>query len=126
MYPPLRFQEDLEAIREGLADGTIDCIASDHAPHTAQEKSGDFEQAPNGIIGLETLLSLTVTFLVSRGALSLLEAFRKLSLNPARIFGFPGGRIRLGAPAALVVFDLEAERKVERFYSKSRNSPFLG
>ncbi|MBI4054935.1 MAG: dihydroorotase [Elusimicrobia bacterium] len=126
MYPPLRSPEDREALREALSDGTVDVIASDHAPHAAQEKISSFLDAPNGIIGLETLFSLSFSALVESNVLSLPELLGKLSFHPARIFGLPAGRLEVGGPADLVLWNLRVRRKVEKFFSKSSNSPFLG
>jgi dihydroorotase len=127
MTPPLRQLEDVEAIREGLRDGTIDAIATDHAPHHQDEKEVEFDQAANGIVGLETALPLTLR-LVQDGALSLVEAIRKLTVNPARILGLPYGALSVGAPADLVIFDPARSWRIapERLYSKSKNTPFGG
>jgi len=128
MNPPLRTLEDVEAIKEGLADGTIDVIASDHAPHTVHEKALPFCQAPFGIIGLETTLGLVLTHLVAPRVISLSEAAALMSTNPARILGIRGGEIKAGDKANLTIIDPELEWKVEvgQFRSKSRNSPFQG
>ncbi len=128
MNPPLRTPEDVAAIKEGLADGTIDVIASDHAPHTIGEKAAPFSQAPFGIIGLETALGLVLTHLVAPGIISLSEAVTLMSTNPARILGIEGGEIEVGQKANLTIVDPELEWKVEisKFKSKSRNSPFQG
>ncbi len=128
MNPPLRTPEDVEAIKEGLADGTIDVIASDHAPHTVQEKALPFCQAPFGIIGLETALGLVLTHLVAPRIISLSEAATLMSTNPARILGIRGGEIKVGEKANLTIIDPELQWKVEvgQFRSKSRNSPFQG
>ncbi len=128
MNPPLRTPEDVAAIKEGLADGTIDVIASDHAPHTVQEKALPFSQAAFGIIGLETAVGLVLTHLVAPGIISLSEAVALMSINPARILGIEGGEIKVGQKANLTIIDPELEWKVEanEFKSKSRNSPFQG
>jgi len=128
MNPPLRTPGDVEAIKEGLADGTIDVIASDHAPHTVEEKALSFCQAPFGIIGLETTLGLVLTHLVTPRIISLSEAAALMSTNPARILGIRGGEIKVGEKANLTIIDPELEWKVEvgQFRSKSRNSPFQG
>jgi dihydroorotase len=128
MNPPLREAEDVEAIREGLKDGTLDVIASDHAPHHYDAKDRDFDDAPNGIIGLETALALGITELVKRGTLTLPDLIRRMSTEPAKAFHLPGGTLKNGAPADLVIFDAEAHWVVEAssFRSKSRNSPFIG
>ncbi len=128
MNPPLREAEDREAIRQGLRDGTIDVIATDHAPHHYDAKEREFDDAPNGIIGLETALPLALTELVATGLLSLPELLRRMSTTPARIFGLPGGTLATGAPGDVVLIDPEAEWEVrpEEFHSKSRNTPFRG
>ena len=127
--PPLRAPEDREALRAGLADGKIDVVATDHAPHAVEEKEAEFDQAPPGTIGLETALAAVVTHLVEPGLLTLARAVESLSVSPARILGAGdhGGPIEPGRPANLVVFDPGAEWVVEPpFASKSRNSAFLG
>jgi dihydroorotase len=128
MNPPLREVEDREAIRQGLKDGTIDVIASDHAPHHYDAKEREFDDAPNGIIGLETALGLAIDQLVAPGLLTLPELLARMSTEPARIFNLPGGTLAVGAPADVVVFDPGAKWMVEpeRFFSKSRNTPFGG
>src|SRR5262245_24588797 len=128
MAPPLRPQSDLEAIIEGLRDGTIDAIATDHAPHHANEKMLEFDHAPNGIIGLETAVSLTLDRLVHRGVISLSRMIELLSTNPARIFKLNRGNLKVGAAADLTIFDPNKEIKVDasKFQSKSRNTPFNG
>jgi dihydroorotase len=126
--PPLRSSEDREAIIEGLKDGTLDCIASDHAPHAAQEKQVEFEQAPPGSIGLETTLSLVVTHLVRPGHMTLPEALALVTYRPADAMGIRGGRLQTGEPADLVLFDPGEEWIVHPadFHSKSKNSAFIG
>jgi dihydroorotase len=125
--PPLRTTEDVKAIKEGLKDGTIDCIASDHAPHTQEEKAKDYESAPFGIIGLETLLPLIFTELVHPKILSLQEAVAKVTVNPARVLNLPNkGRLSVGADADITIVDLEKEFIYEKVVSKSKNTPFLG
>ena len=126
MNPPLRTDWDRVKIIEGLADGTIDIIATDHAPHSTEEKERDFKDAPSGIIGLETALSVGLTFLVHRGHLSLLELVRKMTLNPAELYGFDCGDISPGKKADVVIFDPNESRTVEDFVSKAENSPYLG
>lgn len=127
MAPPLRHQRDVEAIREGLADGTIDAIATDHAPHGPLDKACEFDCAANGIVGLETALPLTLE-LVRAGSLSLETAVAALTSRPARTFGLQGGHLGVGAPADVAIVDPEAAWKVEaaKFQSKSRNTPFEG
>ncbi len=126
MNPPLRRPEDVEAVKQGLEQGVIDVIATDHAPHSPLEKDVEFEQAAFGIIGLETALPLTLA-LVEQGILSLAGAISKLSLNPARIINVEGGRLEQGGPAHLTVIDPKAEYTLgpEDIKSKSKNSPFL-
>jgi len=127
MNPPLRTWQDVQAIKEGLRDGTIDVIATDHAPHAVQDKQQQFAAAPNGIVGLETALPLTLA-LVEEGVLSLEAAVAKLTTEPARAFGLSKGSLAPGADADVVVVDPEAHWEVDpaRFRSKSRNTPFAG
>lgn len=127
MNPPLRTKEDVLAIKMGLAEGVIDVIATDHAPHNLLEKEVEFDQAAFGIIGLETALPLTLN-LVREGVLSLPDAIKKLSLHPASILGIEGGSIKEGSKADLSVIDLEEEFVFEEkdIFSKSKNSPFIG
>lgn len=125
--PPLRSKEDVEAVKEGLANGTIDIIVSDHAPHSREEKSS-WEEAPFGIIGLETSLGLILTFLVQPGLLTLNQAIDKISHLPARIFGVQAGDLSLGASGDVTIIDPKKKWKVDarEFYSKGRNCPFDG
>ncbi len=126
--PPLRTRADQEALIEGLVDGTIDCIASDHAPHSAEEKDCEFDRAPPGTIGLETTLGLIKKFIVDRGYLSWADAVRKMTSNPARILNLPGGTLAVGAPADITIVDPDHSWTVraDRFHSRSRNSAFIG
>ena len=128
MNPPLREDEDREAIRQALRDGTIDVIATDHAPHHYDAKEREFDEAPNGIIGLETAFGLSMTELVETGLLSLPELLHRMSTMPARVFGLSGGSLAVGAPADVVVLDPAARWVVapDAFWSKSRNTPFAG
>lgn len=128
MNPPLREAEDREAIRQGLRDGTIDVIASDHAPHHYDAKEREFDDAPNGILGLETALGLAISELVDTRLLTLPELISRMSTQPAQVFNLPGGTLAVGAPADVVVFDPTREWTVqpETFFSKSRNTPFAG
>ena len=126
MNPPLRTERDRQAVIEGLKDGTIDMIATDHAPHSIDEKSKPLTEAPSGIIGLETSLALGITELVKPGHLTLLELMRKMSQNPAALYHLPCQGITEGAPADLVIFDADEEWKVESFRSKAVNSPLKG
>ena len=125
MNPPLRTEEDRLALIEGLLDGTLDAIATDHAPHSPEEKA-DFFKAPNGSIGMETSLAATLTAL--QGKLSLSEILEKMSVNPARILGIPGGTLREGTNADVVLFDPKKEWVVdpEKLHGKSKNTPFKG
>jgi dihydroorotase len=128
MNPPLRTEADCAAIIEGLKDGTLDCIATDHAPHAGYEKQVEFASAPFGIVGLETALALGMTYLVKPGHLGLSELVRRMSTEPARLLGLPGGKLSEGAVADVTVFDPDATWLVdpERFVSKGRNTPFGG
>lgn len=126
MNPPLRTEEDRLAVIEGLKDGTIDMIATDHAPHSREEKGKGLTEAPSGIVGLETALALGITSLVKPGHLTLMQLMEKMSRNPARLYGLPCQGIAAGAPADLVIFDEKEEWTVTGFSSKSSNSPFLG
>jgi dihydroorotase len=128
MSPPLRSAEDVEAVRAGLADGTLDAIATDHAPHVAEEKALPFDGAPFGIVGLETALGLTLTHLVAPGILSLSDAIARLTFVPARIMGIRGGTLQVGDAADVTVIDPDLEWTVDpaQFRSKSHNTPFAG
>ena len=126
MNPPLRTEEDRLAIIKGLQDGTIDMIATDHAPHSAEEKAKPITEAPSGIIGLETSLSLGITSLVKPGHLNLVELIKKMSLNPARIYGLDKGTLNVGKDADLVIFDTEMCWTPESYFSKATNTPFTG
>jgi dihydroorotase len=127
MNPPLREADDVAAIKEGLADGTIDAIATDHAPHHLDEKDIEFNLALNGIIGLETSLPLSLA-LVREGTIGIGTLIEKMSANPAGILGIGRGTLRKGAPADITVIDLDKEWTVtaEGLASKSKNSPWLG
>ena len=126
MNPPLREEADRLAIIKGLQDGTIDIIATDHAPHSSEEKQKPITEAPSGIIGLETALSLGITSLVDKKLLSMEELISCMSVNPARMYGLDAGTLSIGAPADLVIFDANELWKVEEFVSRSSNSPFIG
>lgn len=126
MNPPLRREEDRLAVIEGLRDGTIDMIATDHAPHSAEEKAKPLTEAPSGIIGLETALSLGIRELVDKEYLSMMELIGKMSLAPAKLYHLDAGYLKEGGPADLVVFDPKREWVVQDFASKSANSPFVG
>jgi len=128
MNPPLRSKRDTEALLEALVDGTIDCIATDHAPHAGSEKEGEFDRAAFGIVGLETAVGLMLDRLVKPGALPLATLISRLSRDPARLLGLPGGHLAPGAPADVTILDPAAEWTVDpaRFQSRSRNTPFGG
>lgn len=125
--PPLRTEEDLKAIREGLRDGTIDVIATDHAPHSMAEKMVEFDYAPFGIVGLETALSISLR-LVEKGVLNLKGLIEKMATNPARILGLEKGRLKIGTDADITIIDINQELIVNpvNFRSKGRNTPFKG
>jgi dihydroorotase len=126
--PPLRSEADRAAVLEGVVDGTLDVIATDHAPHHYDEKEQAFEDAPFGLVGLETALGIAWTQLVVPGHLEPIELIRRMSTSPARAFSLPGGSLAIGSPADITVFDPSAEWTVDpkRFLSKSRNTPFTG
>lgn len=128
MNPPLRSEADRQAVRAGVADGTLDVIATDHAPHHYDEKEQAFEDAPNGIVGLETSLGLAYTELVETGLIDLPTLVERMSCAPARALSLPGGTLRRGAPADVTLLDLRAEWTVDpaSFLSLSRNTPFGG
>jgi len=128
MKPPLRAESDRQALLAGLVDGTIDCIASDHAPHHPDEKDVEFSVAPYGILGLETTVPLCLDRLVHGGVLPLSRVIALLSTEPARVMGLPGGSLAEGSPADVTLLDLDAEVTVDRakMRSKSRNTPFHG
>ena len=126
MNPPLRTEKDRQAIIRGLSDGTIDIIATDHAPHSAAEKEKPFPDAPSGIIGLETALALGITSLVRPGHLTLMQLLEKMTINPARLYHLPYGNIKQDSPADLVIFDPEESWIPDSYHSMSSNSPFTG
>ena len=128
MNPPLRTQEDVESLREAVKDGTIDMIATDHAPHHYDEKEREFADAPNGIIGLETALAVSVTNLVETGHIDFRTLVDKMSCAPARLFGLPGGTLARGSAADVTIFDPAREWEVEpsQFLTKGRNTPYAG
>src|SRR5687768_15166550 len=128
MNPPLREAADIAALRGALKEGIIDCIASDHAPHAYDEKEAAFDDAPFGIVGLETAFGVAHTELVLGGVLTLRELIRRMSTEPARAFHLSGGTLAAGAPGDVVVLDPTAHWKVDpnTFHSKSRNTPFAG
>jgi dihydroorotase len=128
MNPPLRSLRDREGVREGLADGTLDVFATDHAPHHYDEKEQAFADAPNGIIGLETALGLGLTHVVGEGLIDLPTLIHRMSVGPAQAFGLPGGTLAAGSPGDVTIIDPEQAWTVDRdsFLSKSRNTPFHG
>ena len=128
MNPPLRSESDRLAVLEGLRDGTIDCIATDHAPHTVDDKHVEYDQAAFGIVGLETAVPLCLDRLVGAGLVELSQLVALFSTNPARVLGLPGGTLAPGSPADVTLLDLKKRRTVDpaRFASRSRNTPFGG
>ena len=128
MNPPLRTQADVEALQQAVKDGTIDVIATDHAPHHYDEKEREFADAPNGIVGLETVLAVNLTWLVHGGIIGLPLLVERMSCAPARLFKLPGGTLRRGALGDVTVFDPDAQWTVDpaRFESKGRNTPYAG
>lgn len=125
--PPLRTEADRQALIKGLQDGTLDIIATDHAPHSREEKAKDIKDAPSGMIGLETALALGITYLVKPGHLDLMDLLEKMTINPARLYRLYAGSLSVGGRADLVIFDENEEWEVpQEFYSKSANSPFIG
>jgi dihydroorotase len=128
MNPPLRTAKDVEALQEGVKDGTIDVIATDHAPHHYDEKEREFADAPNGIIGLETALAVNLTWLVHRDIVDVPTLIERMSCAPARLFKLPGGTLRRGALADVTVFDPDVAWTVDatKFRSKGRNTPYAG
>ncbi len=127
MNPPVRTEEDRQAIIRGLQDGTLEIIATDHAPHSTEEKEKGLENAPSGIIGLETALSLGITSLVKEGHLTMMELLEKMTINPANLYHLDAGYVAVGGKADLVIFDENEVYTVgEQFASKSKNTPFIG
>lgn len=126
--PPLRTQEDVEAVLKGLQDGTIDVIATDHAPHHRDEKKQEYKLAPFGIVGLETALPLAITHLIRKNILSPLQLVEKMSLHPARILNLSAGTLHVGQEADITIIDPQAEKKIDKnqLYSQGRNTPFHG
>lgn len=126
--PPVREERDRLAVIEGLKDGTIDCIVTDHAPHSRKDKEVEYNLAAFGMSGIETSFALSYTYLVESGALTLPELMRRMSYNPAKVLGLEGGEIREGAVADLAVVDLEESYEIdgEKFFSKGKNTPFNG
>jgi dihydroorotase len=128
MSPPLRTQKDVDAILAGLKDGTLSVLATDHAPHAPEKKERELDQAPNGILGLETFLPLCVTHLIEKGHLTWPQMLAKMTVNPARVLGIDRGTLQPGKPADVTVIDPKAKWTIDKssFKSKSRNTPFDG
>ncbi len=128
MNPPLRTQRDVEAILVGIKDGTLDCIATDHAPHSEEDKSGGFAKAANGIVGFETSFGLSKTYLVDKGLITPIELIERMSYNPAKMMGINKGDLSEGKMADITIIDPEKEWIVDssRFKTKGRNTPFEG
>lgn len=127
MNPPLRCNDDVQEIIKGLCDGTLDAIATDHAPHTTEDKA-DFEKAPNGSIGMETSLSVGLTYLVDSGIMTISQLIEKMSVNPAKILNIPAGTLSVGVSADIVIFDPNQVYTVDKnkLHGKSKNTPFKG
>lgn len=128
MNPPLRSRDHVDAIIAGLADGTIDAIATDHAPHAEEKKMQELDRAPFGVVGLETALGLVITKLIEPGCLDWTTALAAMTVNPAKILGIPKGTLKIGADADITIIDPDRRWRVEpaKFRSKSRNTPFAG
>ncbi|MDW7672911.1 MAG: dihydroorotase [Bacillota bacterium] len=126
--PPLRLKEDIDALIAGLVDGTVDAIATDHAPHTEEEKNQEYAYAPFGLVGLETALGLMISALVIPGHLTWEQLIEKMSVNPAKILALPGGKINLNSPADIVIInpDIKWTVDAQAFYSQGKNTPFQG
>jgi dihydroorotase len=128
MNPPLRDDEHVQAVLDAVLDGTVDCLATDHAPHHADEKMLEFDLVPFGVVGLETAIPVTYNLLVAKHKMSLLRYVALWSTNPARLFRLPGGSLKVGSPADITLLDHDARAVVnpEKFQSLSRNTPFAG
>lgn len=128
MNPPLRSESDRQALVEAVADGTVDMIATDHAPHAQMEKDLEFDRAPFGVIGLETAFAAANTGLVASGRLALVDLVQRLTLGPARRFGLDGGSLAAGGPASFAILHPDERWRLteDLLASRSRNSPFLG
>jgi dihydroorotase len=126
LNPPFRSERDRKMLIAGLKNGTIDMIATDHAPHSAEEKAKPLAEAPSGIIGLETALGLMITYLIKPKHLTLMKLIEKMSLAPAKLYNIDAGYIAEGGPADITIFDEHTNWTVKDFYSKSSNSPFVG
>ena len=126
LNPPLRTEEDRKKIIEGLKDGTIDIIVTDHAPHSDEEKNQDITKAPSGLTGVETSLAVGVKYLVKENQLTLMELLEKMTINPAKLYNLNLGYLEENAKADIVIFDENEEWIVKDFLSKSKNSPYIG
>jgi len=128
MNPPLRTSDDVKAIIEGIEDGTLDCIATDHAPHAEEEKSGGFTEAANGIVGFETALGLAMTELVDKGVLTPVQLIERMCMNPAKMLGIDKGNIAEGKMADIAIIDPDVQWVVNKyaFKTKAKNTPFEG
>ena len=128
MNPPLRSREDMETLKEGIKAGIMEVISTDHAPHSAEEKSGGFKSSPFGIVGLETSAALTMTELVDKGYLTPMGMAERMSYNPAKVIGIDKGTLNVGKTADIVVFDPDSEYEIDvnTFESKGKNTPFNG
>jgi dihydroorotase len=128
MAPPLRARSDADAVLAGLLDGTLDVIATDHAPHSPEKKAREFDQCPNGILGVETLLPLCITHLIQPGRLTWPQLIEKVTINPAQVLSLDRGTLKPGAPADVTIIDPEVAWTINtgQFQSKSRNCPFDG
>ena len=126
MNPPLRLESDRLAIIEGLKDGTIEMIATDHAPHSKEEKEKPIKEAPSGITGIETSLLLGIREIVDKGYMTLPELLKRMTICPAKIYGLDAGSVKVGGKADLVIFDNKTEWVFDKTYSKATNTPFLG
>lgn len=128
MNPPLRSKEDVEALCQGLSEGIMETISTDHAPHGAEEKKKSIAQAPFGIVGSETAYALAVTYLVKKGYLTPMQLVERMSTNPCKILGVPGGNLAVGMPADITIADMDSQYKIDKntFVSKGKNTPFDG
>jgi dihydroorotase len=126
MNPPLREESDRRAIIEGIKDGTIDIIATDHAPHSEEEKKKSITEAPSGIIGLETALALGITNLVDKDEISITRLIECMSTNPAKMYNLNAGSLSIGNPADITIFNPNEALSTDKWVSKSQNSPFTG
>ena len=128
MNPPLRGSTDVEELRKGLSEGVMEAISTDHAPHGEEEKKRSMAEAPFGIVGSETAYALAVTHLVKKGYLTPMQLVERMSTNPCRILGVPGGNLEEGMPADITIADMDSEYTIDKntFWSKGKNTPFHG